>query len=75
MDEMLTIEEIKSKYDSEWVLIGDLQTNEALEVQGGKVLYHSSDREEFDRKVLEFHPERFAVLYTGKIPEQMEFVL
>lgn len=75
MDELLTIAEIKSIYDSEWVLIEDPQTNEALEVQGGKVLYHNKDRHEFDRKVLEFHPERFAVLFTGGRAQGMEFVL
>jgi len=75
MSEVLTIAEIKSKYDSEWILLGDPQTNEALEVQSGKVLYHSKDRDEFDRKVLEFHPERFAVIYTGNMPQGMEFVL
>ncbi len=75
MNEVLTVAEIKSKYDSEWVLIEDPQTNEALEVQSGKVLYHSKDRDEFDRSVLEFHPKRFAVLYTGKPPKGMEFAL
>ena len=33
MNELLTVAEIKLKYDSEWVLIEDPQTNEALEVQ------------------------------------------
>lgn len=75
MDEVMTIAEIESQFKSEWVLVEDPQTNEALEVQGGKVLYHSKDRDEFDRKVLEFCPKRFAVLYTGKTSEGMEFVL
>ena len=75
MNEVLTVAEIKSRYDSEWVLIEDPQTNEALEVQSGKVLYHSKDRDEFDRKALAFHPKRFAVLYTGTPPEGMEFAL
>jgi hypothetical protein len=75
MSEVLTIAEIESRFPSEWVLVEDPQTNEALEVQSGRVLYHSLDRDEFDRKVLEFHPKRFAVLYTGKIPEEMEIIL
>src|SRR5713226_9323866 len=75
MNEVLTVAEIKSRYDSEWVLIEDPQTNEALEVQSGRVLYHSRDRDEFDRKALGFHPKRFAVLYTGNPPEGMEFAL
>jgi hypothetical protein len=75
MDEEMTIAEIESQFDSEWVLVGDPRTNDALEVQGGKVLFHSKDRDEFDRKVLELSPGRFAVLYTGKTSEGMEFVL
>jgi hypothetical protein len=75
MDKTLTITEIELQFDSEWVLLEDPQTNEALEVQSGKVLYHSKDRDEFDRKALEFHPKRFAVLYTGQPSEEMEFAL
>ena len=75
MDKIMTLEEIESQFDSEWVLVEDPQTNEALEVRAGRVLYHSKDRDEFDRKVLELRPRRFAVLYTGKQREGMEFIL
>lgn len=75
MGEVLTIAEIKSAYESEWVLVEDPQTNADLEVQSGTVLYHSKDRDKFDRKVLGFHPRRFAVLYTGEVPEGMVLVL
>ena len=75
MDKALTIAEIETQFDSEWVLIEDPQTNEALQVQSGKVLYHSKNRDEFDRKALEFHPKRFAVLFTGRPNSEMEFVL
>lgn len=75
MDKILTIAEIEAQFDSEWVLVEDPQTNEALEVQSGKVLYHSKNRDEFDRKVLAFRPQRFAVLFTGQPQEDMEFVL
>lgn len=33
MDEVLSITEIEAKFDSEWVLIEDPRTDEALEVQ------------------------------------------
>jgi hypothetical protein len=75
MNDVLTIAEIRSQFESEWVLVEDPQTNESLEVQSGKVLLHSKDRDEFDRKALAFRPKRFAVLYTGKTPEGMEFAL
>ena len=69
MDNILTITEIEAQFQSEWVLLEDPQTNEALEVQSGKVLCHSKDRDEVYRKAVTLHPKRFAVLYTGKIPQ------
>ena len=75
MEKTLTIAEIESQFDSEWVLVEDPQTNESVEVQSGKVLYHSKNRDEFDRKALEFHPKRFAVVFTGQPSEGMEFAL
>jgi hypothetical protein len=75
MDEILTFSEIKSQFESEWVLVEDPQTNDALEVQSGKVLYHSKDRDEVYRKVVECRPQRFAMLYTGKMPENTAIVL
>ncbi|HZO90081.1 MAG TPA: hypothetical protein VFB38_17260 [Chthonomonadaceae bacterium] len=75
MSDVLSIDEIKSRFDSEWVLIEDPKTNEYNEVLGGKVLWHSKDRAEFDRKAIELRPKRFAVLYTGTIPDDMAVVL
>lgn len=75
MEEMLTIEEIENRFDSEWVLIGDPLTDELLEVMGGKVLWHSRDRDEIHRMAMELHPRRFAVLHVGKPPEEMESAL
>ena len=37
MSDMLTITEIEAQFISEWVLVEDPQTNDALEVQSGKV--------------------------------------
>jgi hypothetical protein len=75
MDKEMTIEEIESQFDSEWVLVGDPRTNEALEVLSGKVLHHSKDRDEVYRKVVAVRPKRCAVLYTGEIPEDTAIVL
>jgi hypothetical protein len=36
VEEVLTIAEIESRFASEWVLLGDPETNAALEVQGGE---------------------------------------
>jgi hypothetical protein len=75
MSDILTVSEIKSHFPSEWVLVGDLSTNEALEVQSGYVLYHSQVRDEVYRKAVELRPKRFAMLYTGSIPEGTAVIL
>ncbi len=75
MEEILTIAQIEAQFESEWILVGDPQTNEALEVQSGKVLWHSKDREEVYRKAVELRPRRSAMLYTGKMPKDTAVVL
>ena len=75
MDDVMTFAQIEAQFESEWVLLEDPQTNEALEVQGGRVLWHSKDRDEVYRKAVELRPKRFAVLYTGKMAEGTAVVL
>lgn len=75
MDEVLTVAQVEAQFQSEWVLIEEPQTNEALEVQSGKVRWHSKDREEVYRKAVEMRPKRFAILYTGKMPNDTAIVL
>ena len=75
MDEVLTIAQIEAQFESEWVLVEDPQTNEAREVQSGKVRWHSKDREEVYRQAIELRPKRFAMLYTGRMPENTAIVL
>ncbi|HUT92340.1 MAG TPA: hypothetical protein VMY37_22790 [Thermoguttaceae bacterium] len=71
----MTLQEIESQFDSEWVLIEDPITDEALNVLGGKVLHHSKDRDEVYRKAVSLRPKRSAVVYTGEIPEDTAVVL
>jgi hypothetical protein len=71
----MTVAEMEAQFDSEWILIGEPQTDESLEVLSGKVLWHSKDRDEVYRKVLEMRPTRFAMIYTGSIPEDAAVVL
>jgi hypothetical protein len=66
MDALLSIDEINTRFDSEWILLEDPQTDEALRVLGGKVAAHSRDRDEVYRFAAETRPKRFAILYTGE---------
>jgi hypothetical protein len=69
MERVMTIGEIESEFDSEWVLVDEPETNDQLEVLRGKVLHHSKDRDEVYRKAVNLRPKRSAILYTGSIPE------
>jgi hypothetical protein len=75
MDEVMTIAEIEEQFDSEWVLVGDPEVDEQFHVIRGRVLWHSKDRDEVYRKMVELRPTSSATLCTGKIPDDMVIVL
>ena len=75
MNDVLTIDEIEARFPSEWVLIGDPQTDESQHLLAGRILFHSTDRDEVDRKLLELRPTRFAFRYLGSPPEDMALIL
>lgn len=75
MQKVMTVAQIETQFKAEWVLVEDPQTNEALEVQSGRVRWHSKDRDEVYRKAIELRPKRFAMLYTGRMPTNTAIVL
>lgn len=75
MADLLSLQEIQERFAAEWVLLADPQTNQALEVQGGEVLFHSKDRDEVYRRAIALRPRRFTVLYTGLMPPDTAIVL
>jgi hypothetical protein len=76
MSEYMTIEEIKKRFRSEWVLIENPKTNRRLEVQGGTVRFHSKNRGEFDKAMLRLRLRHFSPYYTGRVvPKGMAVVL
>lgn len=78
MKQEMTLEEIEAQFKNQWVLVGDPELNEFLEVVRGIVLCHSADRDEFDRAVPKSRKseiKEFAYLYTGEIPAGMAILL
>ncbi|HEY7533398.1 MAG TPA: hypothetical protein VH681_11550 [Nitrospiraceae bacterium] len=75
MAKTLTIDEIKSRHDGEWVLIGDPVTDESLSVLRGVVLWHSKDRDEVYHKARELKPAHSAILFFGHLPKDAAIVL
>jgi hypothetical protein len=75
MGKIMLLPEIEARFESEWVLLEDPITADTLQVKGGKVLWHSKDRDEVYRKAKELRPKHSAILYTGKLPEEAVVVL
>jgi hypothetical protein len=75
MSEILTMEEIEKKYDGEWVLIEDVETNEQLEILRGKVTYHGNDKNELHRLAKKSNSSSNTTRYFGKPDPKMEFWL
>jgi hypothetical protein len=75
MTDVLTMEQIKAKYAPDWVLIGEPETDESLEVLSGRVLFHSPDRDAVYHKAIELQLPYCAFRYLGSWPADMEFLL
>lgn len=76
MAEVLTMDQIEAQFPEEWVFIIDPDTGPDLKVRSGIVAFHSKDRDEVNRKVMELRPKRCAVFYLGDpLPSDMIAVL
>jgi hypothetical protein len=71
----MTLQEMERELAAEWILVGDPETNDALEVIRGTVLCHSKDRDEVYRAAVSLRPRRSAILYTGRMPPDTAIVL
>jgi hypothetical protein len=73
----VSMEEIKDRFKSEWILLDQPSKNEFFEVVGGFLVCHSKDPDEVHEKAMALPiPRNIAVLYTGRVvPEGWEVVL
>ena len=62
------------KISSEWVLLENPEVSGG-QIRGGRVVDHHPDRDEFDRRALGYRLKHFGVVFTGKMPADMEYVL
>ncbi len=62
----MTLDEIKRHYPDQWVLIEFGSLDDELRVTDGRVVAHSSSREEIDRQLMSMRNERIAVEFTGE---------
>ena len=84
MSELLTIDQIRTTYPEEWVLVGNPTLGDSDQVgsivsklQSGIVLYHSKDKREIAYKAKELTQdvERFTCIFTGEMPKNRRFWL
>jgi len=75
MDQVLTVEQVKKRFDSEWILLADPKVDASGRVLSGRVAAHSRDRDEVYRRAVELKLNSSATLYTGKIPHGTAIVL
>jgi hypothetical protein len=75
MGEIMTMEEMESRFKDEWILIEDPETTEMLQVTRGKVLWHGKDKKELYRVALELRPRSSAIWYIGIWPKDKIVIL
>jgi hypothetical protein len=75
MEAVLTIGQINRQFKDEWVLVENPRVGKGLKILGGRVKWHSKNRDEVYRKASEVQSKRFAMLYTGTIPKNTAIIL
>jgi hypothetical protein len=62
MGEILTYDEMKTRYDGEWVLVQDPEVDEHLRVLRGKVISHHVERDAMYQDMGKLRPTHSATL-------------
>jgi hypothetical protein len=82
--QVLTLEQIKSNYPNEWVLLGnplldepEVEASIISQLISGIVLFHSKDKRELAYKAKEVKKsyESTTLIFTGEIPKNRKFWL
>ena len=75
MKKLMSANQIKTKFSSEWVLVENPETAKTLEVKNGIVLFHSKNRDAVYRRARKLRPKHSAILFTGSLPKSTVVVL
>lgn len=75
MKRVLTMREVESKYSGEWVLLVNPKHDKLMRVTRGELVFHSKDRDEVYQKAQKRGDAHTAVLFVGKLPEDLVVVL
>lgn len=71
----MKMDEIRERYEGEWVLIEYTELEEDLTVKEGEVLAHAPSREEIYRELLKTKGKDVVIEYLGEVPEDLAVML
>lgn len=71
----MRMEEIRKRYQGEWVLIEYTKLDDDLNVLEGEVIAHSPNKEEIYHKLLRTKGKDVAIEYLGEVPEDLAVML
>ena len=75
MKKVLTMKQLEARFSGEWVLLVNPVQSTESEIARGELVLHSKDRSEVYREALKREDDHTAVLYVGKLPEDLVAVL
>jgi hypothetical protein len=75
MKKVFTMKELEALYSVEWVLLVNPKHIERLEMLRGELVFHSKDRNEVYKEAHKRKDAHTAILYVGKLPEDLAVVL
>jgi hypothetical protein len=67
----MRLDNLKKKYRNEWVLIEFSKLGKDLRAKDGKVIAHSSNKEEIYKALLRVRGKNVSIEYFGKMPDDL----
>ena len=68
----MRLDQIKKRYRNQWVLVEFSKLDKDLQVKGGKVLSHASNKEEdIYKALLRTRGKNVSIEYCGKLPQDL----
>jgi hypothetical protein len=71
----MRLEEIKTRYPDEWVIIEFTELDDELKIVDGEVIAHSHDRDEIEKELMDLRKPHIAIEYTGEKDTEEAFLL
>ena len=67
----MRFEEMIEKFKGEWLLIEYETLDEELAVKQGRVVFHSPNKSEVYKQLMEIQGKNIAIEYAGEVPKEL----